>query len=320
MKILPLLKLGRKNPGIVDALARFGAFQVDLPADLARQNVAVFELARDFLSQPEELKCRFLVDPFAKPGPNGYQSRGALGGKYNRHRSGFVFHGKTLWELSGGDFLPVMTRWREDIWRLAEVVFDELVLELSGQPDVHFSLSPGVFSEGGAHDMVTHSQFHIKQMHAVDRQRSKTIVDPIIWLPLHQDPSFLSIVVHASANPAGQGLEFLDESSATYTRIAQSGCGVATIIGGQLLHLLCGGQNGLQLAKATHRVVTNAKDMDRERLGATFFFQPAPDFLLKPFVQLTRGDQDDCITFAERQRRAYARYFRAGPTMTQHVD
>ncbi|CAJ1447439.1 unnamed protein product [Effrenium voratum] len=120
----------------------------------------------------------------------------------------------------------------------------------------------------------------------------------------HQDPSFLSLLLHGSEDPPGQGLEVHHEASRRFLPLPRSGCGVATILVGQLFHLLCG-RGKMRFAKGAHRVVTRAEDMDKPRLCATFFFQPHPDALLRPLVP---GVDEPIITFRERRLGSYSRF------------
>eukprot|EP00913_Durusdinium_trenchii_P004543 g4219.t1 len=193
---------------------------------------------------------------------HGYQPRGELGERYNAHRSGFIFHGSKAAPWVDPESQERISIWRADIWQLAGRIFDALIQELDLK-----AISAGHFSRHGPFDMVSHSQFQVKEMHPVAAGPNAKVVR----LPLHQDPSFLSLLIHHSSEPPGQGCEFWLDQEQRFLPLARSGPTVCTVIIGQLFHLLLGRRS---FAKGKHRVVTRAADMEKPRISATFFFQP----------------------------------------------
>mmetsp|Transcript_60405 Transcript_60405/g.168787 ORF Transcript_60405/g.168787 Transcript_60405/m.168787 type:complete len:437 (+) Transcript_60405:62-1372(+) len=335
---IPLLSLedetlsGEGMTPILDAVARLGVFQVALPSPLPALSAKAFALSAQFLSQPEDRKRCFGVGVESWSGtwcaaePNGYHARGELGRRYNKYRSGFVFQGRTVFPLlsvcegcsteDGEEFVTIISKWRACVWKVASDILDRLWAELLACGHVTETACP--LSPRGSMDMISNSQFHMKQMHSesqfhMGQTRSDNdaeVSDPFVRLPLHQDPSFVSLVLHESSEPLGQGLEVLDDDSRSYVALPHSGVGVATIFVGQLFHVLLG-RSALPVAKARHRVATLPKDMGKRRLAATFFFQPRPDAVLRPLVTSARPiEGDEVVTFGQRRDRAYARYFR----------
>ena len=125
--------------------------------------------------------------------------------------------------------------------------------------------------------MLSHSQLQVKEMHpAALRGRE------LVRLPLHQDPSFLSLLIHAREPPSGLQVQVDDH----FLELSSCGPGIATVLLGQLFHFFVCRRS---FAKGRHRVVTRAEDMQKRRISATFFFQPSPETLLRPL----RGSSEE---------------------------
>ncbi|CAE7187478.1 unnamed protein product, partial [Symbiodinium pilosum] len=275
---------------LLDAFQNVGAFQVQVPGPLVVQSRGVFQEFELFMESPEKEKRRLLCDPEELLHVHGYQPRGSQGERFNRYRSGLVLHGRQTLPLLPEQFQAQLASWREQVWRLAERILHQLVCELHETGMMEVQPSMGLFSEGASLDMISGSHFQLKKMHpADDVPLAGSAGKETVRLPLHQDPSFLSLLIHGSSAPPGQGLEVWHEASQEFVAVPRSGCEVATILIGQLFHLLCG-RGDLRFAKGAHRVVTRPEDMQRQRLGAVFFFQPKLDTLLLPLVPPTKGD------------------------------
>ncbi|CAJ1368103.1 unnamed protein product, partial [Effrenium voratum] len=91
---------------------------------------------------------------------HGYQPRGELGQRFNAHRSGFVVNGRRPLPLAAAEVQERMASWRERIWQLAGRIFQGLLLEMED-----LQVAPSALGADGERDMVTASQFHIKEMH-----------------------------------------------------------------------------------------------------------------------------------------------------------
>jgi len=250
----------------LDAFRGIGAFQVRVPAPLARDAQRVFKHFETFMALPEAARHRFLCDPGEVLVVHGYQPRGGEGERFNRFRSGIVFHGKSTLPLLPEPFEVDIGRWRDRVWRLSERILEQLRDELCRSSKTEVNLGMGSFSEGAAVDMISGSHFQLKQMH------SGSGPGETVRLPLHQDPSFMSLLIHGSSDPPGQGLEIWDEAAQEFVAVPRSGCEVATVFIGQLFHLLCG-RGDMRFAKGAHRVVTRGGDLEKQRLTAVFFFQ-----------------------------------------------
>ncbi|CAE7573121.1 unnamed protein product [Symbiodinium sp. KB8] len=315
---VPLLDLAQSQRSeastgtpFLDAFRGIGAFQVRVPAPLARDTQHVFEHFETFMSLPEAARHRFLCDPGEVLVVHGYQPRGGEAERFNRFRSGIVFHGKSTLPLLPEPFEVDIQRWRDRMWRLSERILEQLRDELCRSGKMEVNLGMGSFSEGAAVDMISGSHFQLKQMHSGSEPKGSGSGETV-RLPLHQDPSFMSLLIHGSSDPPGQGLEIWDEAAKEFVAVPRSGCEVATVFIGQLFHLLCG-RGDMRFAKGAHRVVTRAADLEKQRLTAVFFFQPQLDTLLIPFVAPAKGKQEEPISFRERRLRSYRRFARAAP-------
>eukprot|EP00435_Cladocopium_sp_Y103_P037284 s3220_g9.t2 len=305
---IPLVDLEGPNVGLetLAALRSIGAFQARLPLSLEHQTGYCFRDFKQMLAMSEEEKRRFIVGKDLLS-LHGYQPKGELGERYNAHRSGFVCHGlRPMPWLSESQDMRIAV-WRKHIWHFTGRIFDALLMEI--QEDVSTPAEKGFFSENGHFDMVSRSQFQVKEMHPAPQGGSRKLVR----LPLHQDPSFLSLLIHGSNDPPGQGLEIWHDDSQSFVPVPRSGYGIATIIVGQLFHLLLGRGSHMRFAKGKHRVVTKVEDMEKPRLSATFFFQPSPEALLIPLVpsQSATAEVEPIISFRQRRLQSYGRFTRA---------
>eukprot|EP00439_Symbiodinium_sp_Y106_P084467 s1099_g25.t2 len=179
----------------LDAFRGIGAFQVRVPAPLARDAQRVFKHFETFMALPEAARHRFLCDPGEVLVVHGYQPRGGEGERFNRFRSGIVFHGKSTLPLLPEPFEVDIGRWRDRVWRLSERILEQLRDELCRSSKTEVNLGMGSFSEGAAVDMISGSHFQLKQMH------SGSGPGETVRLPLHQDPSFMSLLIHGSSDP-----------------------------------------------------------------------------------------------------------------------
>lgn len=145
-----------------------------------------------------------------------------------------------------------------------------------------------VSSENNNHHNHTNNNDNDLQIHNESEQEI---------LPMHTDPSLISIVIHdrPGQNPGGMGLQYLSTNPAptpttststtktkptkTWNSISAHGHGVATIFTGSVLSLLTGGA----FPAACHRVIkqhsptkqTNSiLDGDNERMAVTLFVRP----------------------------------------------
>ncbi|CAE7441728.1 unnamed protein product [Symbiodinium natans] len=312
---VPLLDLAQQpgqptqatSPGpLLDAFRKIGAFQVRMPPKLAYDTRLIFSQFGDFMALPEAARHQFLCDSKELLAVHGYQPRGGQGERFNRFRSGVVFHGKNTLPLLPEPFEAEVANWRDQVWRLSERILDHLLHELRCTGTLKENLDPGAFHEGASFDMISGSHFQLKQMHSAGQDGES------VRLPLHQDPSFMSLLIHASSKPPGQGLEILDDRAQEFVAVPRSGCEFATVLIGQLFHQLCG-RGDMRFAKGSHRVVTRPEDMTKQRHTAVFFFQPQLDTLLRPLVPPTTGSHEAPITFRERRLRSYQRFARAAP-------
>ena len=147
------------------------------------------------------------------------------------------------------------------------------------------------------------SQWHMKRYVVVDKsgggetdrstcnnamdEQSNTLLDNEnqveIFLPVHTDPSLISVVIvdRAGINEGGMGLEVFDSPTNTWKEISHHGHDVAIIFVGSVLSYLTKRQI---FSALKHRVVNwrTGRNNLNERMAATLFVRPHPDALMKP--------------------------------------
>jgi len=279
-------------------LVETGVAVVRLPVDAS----SVFEaLPRDISSTRG--------DPL-----HGFHSAKGLGG-YNEFREGCVFQANRPVhddaEEEGDDssqdssFAAALESFRRGVHDFAREFLVHLAEAL---------LLEASFFETNDWDVVSASQCHVKRL------VNATLGD--VAVPAHVDPSLISLVVHG---PRAGGLELLveqenhhhtndvtHESSSSFKRQPHFGPTTATIVAGSLLHLL----TRRRVPACKHRVRPTLQADLRDRVAATFFFQPAPDAILRPFFPPDTDDNAEKKshvneeTYAQWKARAYATYFR----------
>jgi isopenicillin N synthase-like dioxygenase len=185
--------------------------------------------------------------------------------RYNAHRQGFVFsNGQTLSIQGMPEFQHDMQRWFQSLHSMAESVLTEL--EQAWQlPEKWFQQSLGPTSSS--------SQWHVKRFTRPDNIDDMN--NDLEWLPLHTDPSLISIVIHDAPGKqeGAMGLQVQQSSldgRKQWRPVPNHGHAVATVLVGSVLSFITGGRT----PAAKHRVVYTEQENDMTRLAATLFVRP----------------------------------------------
>jgi isopenicillin N synthase-like dioxygenase len=251
----------------------------------------------------DEIRCRGdgsdvslmpLIDPSTDSGGwTGYHKADVINGRYNQHREGFVF--------SNGEFFAVDSNvdFESDMKQFFHFCHDvvangvlraiERRLEL---PDCYFDKELGPTNNA--------SQWHLKQYQVDELEEPVNDMseqyDPKVLLPMHTDPSLISVVIIDSpgVNEGGKGLEVFHSncsegtepigcktksSIGTWKSIPHHGRDVAIIFVGSVLSYLTKRQ---VFSAIKHRVVDDCDgSINRRRMAATLFVRPHPDAYMK---------------------------------------
>ena len=237
-----------------------------------------------------------LIDPSSDSGGwTGYHKASHLNGRYNQHRQGFVFSNGEFFNLhSNVDFESDMKQFfhfSHDVVASGVLRAIERRLEL---PDCYFD------NELGPTD--NSSQWHLKQYQVDELDEHSNDTPPLsqqhdqkVLLPMHTDPSLISVVIIDSpgVNKGGKGLEVFQANSSEDTvpndcktkhsrgiwkAIPHHGRDVAIIFVGSVLSYLTKGQ---VFSAMKHRVVDDCKDDINDRMAATLFVRPQPGAYMK---------------------------------------
>ncbi len=237
-----------------------------------------------------------VIDPSTDSGGwTGYHKASHINGRYNQHRQGFVFSNGELFNLdSNVDFESDMKEFfhfAHDVVANGVLRAIERRLEL---PDCYFD------KEFGPTDKA--SQWHLKQ-YQVDELVETSNAPPLsqqqqhdqkVLLPMHTDPSLISVVIIDSpgVNEGGKGLEVFQTNNCAeasesndlkpkhgvWRAITHHGHDVAIIFVGSVLSYLTKGQ---VFSAIKHRVVDDSKGDINDRMAATLFVRPHPDARMK---------------------------------------
>lgn len=237
-----------------------------------------------------------LIDPSTDSGGwTGYHTADVINGRYNQHREGFVFsNGEFFTVDSNVDFETDMKQFFHfchDVVANGVLRAMERRLEL---PDCYFDKEFGPTNNA--------SQWHLKQYH-VDKLEEpindavSEQYEPKVLLPMHTDPSLISVVIIDSpgVNEGGKGLEVFhsnrsedaesiddhktQSSSGEWKSIPHHGRDVAIIFVGSVLSYLTKRQ---VFSAIKHRVVDDCNGFTiNRRMAATLFVRPHPDAYMK---------------------------------------
>jgi isopenicillin N synthase-like dioxygenase len=301
---------------VVDLLNQSGIAWVVLPTT-SQIPQAAFGAARRALAS---IDGESAVTPLIQPNSDsahvtGYHPSAGSLSRYNRHRRGFVWSDEAASGLKADaisiqdcpEFAPQMNA--------LVILLHDIADRVLGALERHWSLPTGYFLQQFGLESRTSSQWHVKEFTKSGETMgggdlvhpSSKRSDDYILLPVHTDPSLISIVMHDSpANVASgaQGLQY--HHHGTWQPVPRGGPGVAVVLVGSVLDHVTGGA----LMAAKHRVVAH-EQLSTTRLAATLFVRPAPHSVLSstliPGAQ-QRPPTKRTKTFAEWNARVARNY------------
>jgi isopenicillin N synthase-like dioxygenase len=113
------------------------------------------------------------------------------------------------------------------------------------------------------------AQWHVKVYNSGSISTTDEGVN--VRLPVHTDPSLISVVLHDTpTREGGMGLEYLLTGKREWRSVSSCGHGRATVIVGSVMEKITGGR----YKAARHRVVEEEGRVGEDRVAATFFFRP----------------------------------------------
>lgn len=236
----------------------------------------------------------------------GYHTAGGENSlsRYNAHREGFVFSDDQTFDVEEVvDFKVDM----EGLSASLQSVADQVLRALERQLDI-----PAGWFQQNLGPLRTSSQFHVKRYACRLDRNPQNSSEPQILLPMHTDPSLISVIVHdvPGRNPSAMGLQYCCPMEKSWRPVPFHGHGVAVVFVGSVLSYMTG--NAFPSTK--HRVVWEDYTPN-ERVAATLFVRPQLDAVLHflPSEHLSREKMDrrkQPVTFSSwisRVSRNYAK-------------
>jgi isopenicillin N synthase-like dioxygenase len=283
--------------------AQGGIATMELPLTLQQVHANSFDLARRALDlQAKTASATNVVVQTIAPGADsahvtGYHSAGSTNSlsRYNAHREGFVFSDGGQLQVEGlPEFDPSMRQFSQSLHEIAQHVL--LALERKLELPQNWFQQTLVPSDNC-------SQWHIKRfVNTYQKQQEvqtcnggystqsndKVVVDEDddILLPMHTDPSIISVVIHdrPGTNPGAMGLQYFaattenSNNKRMWVEVPSHGHAIATILCGSVLSHI----TGRNWPCVKHRVVHSpGGGADRSRMAATLFLRPQPNALLQ---------------------------------------
>ena len=247
-----------------------GMAVVSLPPTSANIHAYAFETAQRAMDDDKSHYDCPIIPPNADSAHvTGYHSTEGMS-RYNMHREGLVFSDGNL--AGNNEFQHAMRAMFDSLHGIAQHVLTALEEEWQ-LPENWFQNTLGPTER--------YSQWHMKRYvlpstrpSTPTRKNGETDGNdvPAIWLPVHTDPSLISVVIH---NVPGQcegamGLEY-QTSDGEWRQVPQSGHASATIFVGSVLSNI----TGKQIQACKHRVVYIKNDyITQTRMAATLFVRP----------------------------------------------
>lgn len=283
---------------------------------------ATARAALDSLSSIEDnspAECQFpmpFIDPKSDSGSwTGYHRAAVENGRYNRFREGFVFSNGDMFDINcvghgkEGEAGEFGTQMKELFHIMHNVIANEILKAIERRlqlPEEYFR------NELGPTD--TSSQWHMKRYDIHSEEES---LDGSEILPMHTDPSLISIVIldASEVQMGGMGLQVY-QTDRTWKEIIRHGHGIAIIFVGSVLSHLIKDKSIFPAAK--HRVVQWwDRDNDKhQRVAATLFVRPNGDALMRPLPSPLVLDLDERkhksthLTFAQWNARVAKNYMK----------
>jgi len=255
----------------------------------------VFRRAMD--DEPSHYNCPTIPPEADSSHVTGYHSAEGMS-RYNTYREGLVF--------SDGNFVG-----NDEVQKAMRDMFDSLhaiAQQVLTALEQHWKLPDGWF-QNTLGPTENHSQWHMKR-YVLPEQTSFSLDKsdgPAIWLPVHTDPSLISVVIHdiPGVCEGAMGLEYQTDCG-DWKEVPQSGHGSATIFVGSVLSYITGGK----IKAAKHRVLYTRDEKNIARMAATLFVRPrgTAQLVVPPcprFQDVTLKKQTTFDTWNSRVSRNY---------------
>lgn len=282
--------------GLGDAaisLRRCGVACVRVDDAAAALHRACFEVAKDGMDSCEEMvrdgDPLVLADSADSGHATGVHAAG-WGSSYNQTREGFVFSDGATFGVPRDD--PYAAARFEAHCRAMHDSALALARGVLAALERHLDVPTGWFEETFG-PIADNSQWHVKRyrperadVHArsiagCTKASKSEQNDKTVLLPVHTDPSLVSIVLHDApvSSHGAAGLEFLSQRGrGVWVEVPKHGHDVATVFVGSVLDRITRGA----FPAARHRVaVRDPGSLGLSRVAATFFWRPAPNATLK---------------------------------------
>jgi isopenicillin N synthase-like dioxygenase len=257
-----------------------GVATVHLPVASERLHSAAFSTAREALemvcSNGNESVLRIPEDA-GSAHASGYHGAGSTNSlsRYNQYREGFVFSDGASFQVNG---VPAFETKMERLFLSLHGVALQVLLAFERR----FELPVGWFEEALG-PTGNCSQWHLKRYVQDPQEKGRNNdehKEPDVLLPMHTDPSIISVVIHDAEgkNPSALGLQYQSEAEngqRTWKEVPYHGHAVATVFVGSVLAHITGGR----CPSVKHRVVH--RDGVNHRTAATLFLRPQPSAMLQ---------------------------------------
>lgn len=259
-----------------------------------------------------------LIDPTTDSGSwTGFHAATDVHGRYNRHREGYVFSNGEMFDAGSDDF-------RDDMKKLYQLMHDDVADGVLRAIERRLELPQSYFQQEFGPTR-TSSQWHIKRYVVKGNDNKSSEQDGTeILLPVHTDPSLISVVIidQVGKNEGGMGLEVFRQRHCLQTSILKGGSWkeithhgheVAVIFIGSVLSYLTKGQ---VYSAARHRVVNykssdcdilqdNEEDrVSKERMVATLFIRPKGNSKMNTLPSRHVMVNDDMVGANEKKKTA----------------
>lgn len=279
----------------VDSLRRCGVACLTLDDAASSTHARCFDVARRALdacaTAPADDPLRVRADADTAH-VTGMHPAGALS-SYNACREGFVFSDGAMFSVPPAREDAAEAAAFEDAMKaLFDVALGVATATLRAM-ERRMEIPDGWFEDAFG-PLASNAQWHVKRYrpkasppHAVSvagasRASSASSADKTVLLPVHTDPSLVSVVVHDAAGvvAGAKGLEHLSSGdSGIWTEVPLHGHGVACVLVGSVMDRITSGA----YPAARHRVaVVDPEALGLGRVVATFFWRPAPGATLRP--------------------------------------
>lgn len=251
-----------RDKAVQDLESQGGMAVVSLPPSSAGIHAHAFEVAQRAMDDEVcHYECPTIPPDADSAHVTGYHAAEGMS-RYNAYREGLVFSDGMI--VGNEECRYAMNRMFDSLHGIAQQVLTAL--------ERHWNLPDGWF-QNTLGPTENHSQWHMKRYVHFDTPNepySSSQDDDKIWLPVHTDPSLISVVIHdiAGISKGAMGLEY-QNITGDWIKVPQSGHGSATIFVGSVLSFITGGR----IKACKHRVVYDANSTNM-RMAATLFVRP----------------------------------------------